>query len=222
MTNTAVKLLLATEHSEFDAGAERLAFALAACARGALSAVLPLVTNPEFEVSAPALADKADADVAARREHLVAAAAAVGVVLDVVVRRGAEPHLAILAEAREQSADLLVIRRRGKRGLLARLLVGEMVSKVLAHAPCDVLVTPRSAAPWQRGVVVAVAGPEVQPALREAARHWAPGLPIREAAPPDALAVAAREGADMIVVARADAAMHKLVGEAGCAVLVVV
>jgi nucleotide-binding universal stress UspA family protein len=222
MTNATMKLLLATEHSEFDAGAERLAFMLAARAGGALSAVLPLATNPEFEVSAPALADKADAEVAVRREHLVAAAAALGVVLDVVVRRGAEPHAGIVAEAREQAADLLVIRRRGKRGLLARLLVGEMVSKVLAQAPCDVLVTPRSAALWQRGVLVAVGGPELRPALRDAANYWAPGLALREAAPTDALVVAAREGADLIVVARADAAMHKLVGEAGCAVLVVV
>lgn len=217
-----LRLLLATEHSEFDAGAEAVAFALAARAGGQLHAVLPLVSNAEFEASAPALAARADDEVAARREHLVATAAAAGVTLEVNVRRGAEAHAQILAQAREDAADLLVIRRRGKRGLLARLLVGEMVGKVLAQAPCNVLVAPRSAGPWQRGVVVAVGDAQARGPLLDAARELAPGLPLREAAPTDALTIAAREGADLIVAARSQATTQRLLGEAGCAVLVIV
>lgn len=216
------RLLLATEHSEFDAGAESVAFALAARAGEPLHAVWPLVSNAEFEASAPALAARADDEIAARRQRLVAAAAAAGVTLRVTVRRGAEAHAEILAQAREDAADLLVIRRRGKRGFLARLLVGEMVGKVLAQAPCNVLVAPRSARLWQRGVVVALADAQARGPLLDAARALAPGLPLREAAPSEALTIAAREGADLIVVARADASSDKLLGEAGCAVLVVV
>jgi nucleotide-binding universal stress UspA family protein len=217
-----LRLLLATEHSEFDAGAESVAFALAARTGGPLRAVLPLVSNAEFEASAPALAARADDEVAARRERLVASATAAGVTLQLNVRRGAELHTQILAQAREDEADLLVIRRRGKRGFLARLLVGEMVGQVLAQAPCNVLVAPRSATVWQRGVVVAVGDAQARGPLLDTVRALAPGLPLREAAPTDALAIAAREGADLIVAARSHANTARLLGEAACAVLVVV
>jgi nucleotide-binding universal stress UspA family protein len=216
------RLLLATEHTEFDSGAEAFAFALAAAQGGGLPAVMPLATNAEFEASAPALADRADAEFAARRERLMVAAAQAGIRLDLRVRRGAAPHAEIVAQAREDDADLLIIRRRGKRGWLARLLVGEMVREVLAQAPCHVLVAPRIALPCRRGVVLALGDGGERAALAQAARALSPGLPQREAASSDALTVAEREGADLLVVARADPACARLVGEARCAVLVVV
>ncbi len=149
-------LLLATEHSEFDTGAEALAFALARQRGLTLAAVLPLVSNPEFEMVAPQLAARADAEAATRRQSVEAAARAEGVTLELNVRHGPEPFAEIVAEARERGSDLLVIRRRGKRGFLANLLVGEMVSKVVAHAPCSVLIVPRGAQPWRRGVLAGV------------------------------------------------------------------
>lgn len=150
------RLLLATEHSEQDEGAEALAFALAARDGGALAAVMPLTSNPELESAAPEVAAKLDAEAARRREDLDACARRAGVVLSTTVRHGPEPYEEIVAAAREAAADLLVIRRRGRRGLLANLLVGEMVSKVVAHAPCSVLIAPRGACRWQRGVLVGV------------------------------------------------------------------
>ncbi len=154
------RLLLATEHTDQDRGAEALAFALAHEGRQALAAVMPLASNPEYEAVAPQAAARAEAEFALRREALQAAAAAAGVALEVQVRRGGEPHAGIVDAAREAAADLLVIRRRGRRGLLAQLLVGEMVSQVLAHAPCDVLVVPRDVASLWRGAVVAGVDPE--------------------------------------------------------------
>ncbi|MDE2452560.1 MAG: universal stress protein, partial [Burkholderiales bacterium] len=62
----------------------------------------------------------------------------------------------IVAEAAGQRADLIVIRRRGQRGRLANLLVGDMVRSVVAHAPCSVLVVAREAQMWQQRVLVAV------------------------------------------------------------------
>lgn len=156
MATTFSRLLLATEHGEFDAGAEALALALARHCGLPLAAVLPVVSNPEFEAVAPQLAAKADAEAATRRQALQALALAAGVPLQVQVRRGAEPYAEIVDEARHRGADLLIIRRRGKRGLLANLLVGEMVSKVLAHAPCSVLVALRGSSLWSRGVLVGI------------------------------------------------------------------
>jgi nucleotide-binding universal stress UspA family protein len=148
------RLLLATEHSEFDSGAEALALSLARRCGLPLAGVLPVVSNPEFEGVAPQLAARADAEASARRVQLEALARGQGVDFTLHVRRGQEPFAEIVDEARELAADLIVIRRRGKRGLLANLLVGEMVSKVVSHAPCSVLITPRGAQMWSRRVLV--------------------------------------------------------------------
>ncbi len=154
MAHVFERLLLATEHTDFDTGAEALALSLARRCGLPLAAVLPVVSNPEFEAVAPQIAAKADAQASAKREHLQALAKTQGVKLDVRVRRGPEPFVEIVEEARERAADLIVIRRLGQRGLLARALVGEMVSRVVAHSPCNVLIAPQGARMWSSRVLV--------------------------------------------------------------------
>lgn len=174
------RLLLATEHTVYDGGAEMLAFALARHCGLGLTAVLPIVSNPEFEMVAPQLAARADAEAAVKRQSLDATARVQQVPLELVLRRGAEPFAEIVAEARERAADLLVIRRRGQRGLLANLLLGEMVHKVVSHAPCSVLIAPRGAALWRRGVLLGVDPRVARPAGVEQAAALAldQGLPL--------------------------------------------
>jgi nucleotide-binding universal stress UspA family protein len=159
------RLLLATEHLEYDRGAEAVALALARRCQLPLAAVLPLVHNAELEMVAPERAAQADAEAGARRRALAAAAEAAGVQLEIEVRRGPELYAEIVAEALEQAADLLIIRRRGRLGLLANLLVGEMVSKVVAHTPCSVLVAPRETGLWSRSVLVGVDPQQPDPSL---------------------------------------------------------
>jgi nucleotide-binding universal stress UspA family protein len=150
------RLLLATEHTDFDSGAEALALALAQRCGLPLAVVLPMLSNAEFEMLAPELALQADAATARRIEQLQVAAQAFGVVLSPRVRRGADLAAEIVAEATAAAADLLVLRRRGQRSFLSRLLVGEMVSQVVARAPCNVLVVPRAALLWRTRVMVGV------------------------------------------------------------------
>ena len=148
-------LLLATEHGEFDTGAERIAFALAKKFDVPLAVVLPLVSNPEYEALVPQLAAKAEQVAASKIQELQSQAQSEGLALAVRVRRGEEPYQEILEEAKFQQSNLIVIRRRGKRGFLANLLIGEMVSKVVAHSPCHVLIAPRQAAMWSHHILVA-------------------------------------------------------------------
>lgn len=155
MASLFTRLLLATEHSEFDTGAENMALALAKRCQLPLAAVLPLVSNPEYEALAPQIAAKAEREAAVKIGQLRAQAQADGVAIELRVRRGEEPYREIVEEAREQASDLIIIRRRGKRSFLANLLVGEMVSKVVAHAPCHVLIVPREARMWSQRVMVA-------------------------------------------------------------------
>jgi nucleotide-binding universal stress UspA family protein len=149
-------LLLATEHTEFDAGAERVALALARHCDLPLGAIVPLVSNPEYEAVAPQLVARIEAEAMFRIAGLQALADEARVALEVRVRRGEEPWQEIVAEAAARRADLLVTRRRGKRGFLANLLVGDMVAKVATHAPCHVLMVPRSGAMWQHGILAAI------------------------------------------------------------------
>ena len=149
------RILLATERTEFDVGAERLALAMALRCGQPLAVVMPLTSNPEYEAVAPELAERGDRDAASRLAQFREQALAAGVEIDLTVRRGAEADREIVEEARERTADLIVIRRRGRRSFVAHLLVGEMVSKVLAHAPCSVLVVPRDAGMWSRRVLLA-------------------------------------------------------------------
>ena len=164
MTHPYQNLLLATEHTDFDTGAESLAMALAQRwgllsalhPRSRLAVVLPMLSNAEFEMLAPELAIKADAQTAARIKALEGAAEPMGLALSPRVRRGNNLAAEIVAEARGAGTDLLITRRRGKRGYLSRLLVGEMVSQVVAHAPCSMLIAPRAATLWRTRVMVAV------------------------------------------------------------------
>lgn len=150
------RLLLATEHTEHDRGAEALAFALVRRCGLPLWGVMPIVSNAEFEMVAPQVAAKDDNAAAAKRKALEDIARTQGVVFEMRLRHGPELYVEIVAEARERGSDLIVIRPRGRRGLLANLLVGEMVHKVVAHAPCSVLIVPPPAAMWSRRILVAV------------------------------------------------------------------
>ena len=156
MSQLFTRLLLATEGSEFDVGAEEMAFALAHRCQLPLATVIPLVSNPEFEALAPQLAARAEQDAALKIARLREKANAAQVAIEPHVRRGEEPYLEIVEEAQATRSEMIIIRRRGKRGLLANLLVGEMVSKVVAHAPCHVLIVPREAAMWNKRVLAAV------------------------------------------------------------------
>jgi len=156
MGQPLTRLLLATECSEFDVGAEKMALTLAQRCQLPLATVLPLLSNPEYEALAPQLAARAEQEAAVKIAALHAQANAAQVAIELRVRRGEEPYFEIVEEARSQKTEMIIIRRRGKRGLLANLLVGEMVSKVVAHAPCHVLIVPREAAMWNKRVLVAV------------------------------------------------------------------
>lgn len=163
------RILLATEHTEFDSGAERVALALAKRCGADLRVVCPLVSNPEYEAIAPEIAARAARAAAAGMDELRASARAAGVGIDIRVRSGEDPWREIVDEALERGADLLVTRRRGHRSLLASLLVGEMVSKVVAHAPCSVLMVPRAAVLWTGGVLAAVDGSPISERVAQVA-----------------------------------------------------
>jgi hypothetical protein len=241
MTSTFTRLLLATEHTDFDVGAERVAFELARRGGLPLAAVLPIVSNVEYETVAPEAVARVEADAFARITRLRGEAKAAGVELDVRVRRGHEPYREIIAEAQDRGADLIVIRRRGKQSVLANLLVGELVGRVATHAPCSALLVPRAARLWTRRVLAAVDGTPAAPGVVGTAARVAvdAGLPLTvvsvavhdtpeeragaEAAVAGAIAIARGLGATVdgrVVAGRAAEAIVALAAEAGADLIV--
>ncbi len=150
------RLLLFTQWTEFDAGAERAALALAQRLGTPLGVVVPLLSNPEFEAVAPEVAARAEAKAAQAAADFARRAQVARVAIDVRVRRGDEPWREIVGEAQAQHADLLVTRRRGHRSFFGKLRVGEVVRRVAAHAPCPVLMVPRAAAAPQRHALAVI------------------------------------------------------------------
>ncbi len=211
MSHPFERILLATEHTEFDAGAEQLAFGMARRCELPLSAVLPVVSNPEYEIIAPQLAERGEQEAAAKIRMLHKAAEAEGVKLDVVARRGEEPYHEIVQEAAERNADLIIIRRRGKRSFLSKLLIGEMVSKVVGHAHCNVLFVPRAARMWSRGIVAAV---DASPNARNVA-HVAAKIAAQCELPLTLVAVAAHDSDS--IRAQAEATMSAALAIASAA-----
>jgi nucleotide-binding universal stress UspA family protein len=174
------RLLLATQHTEFDVGAEALTLEMAKDSGRPLAVVVPIASNPEYEAAAPELADRADREAAARVEAFKKLAAGKNVELDVTVRHGAEPYREIVEEAARRQSDLVVLRRRGKHSFLSNLLIGEMVTRVAEHAHCDILFVPRAATLWSRGILAAVdsspLGRHVVEVAARVARQY--GLPL--------------------------------------------
>ena len=191
------KILLATEHTEFDAGSERVALEMAKRCGLPLAVVVPVLTNPEFEIQAHRLVDRMEHEIAARIDDLREVAKGMGVTIHVQARRGESPADEIIREAEAIGADLVVIRRRGTRSFLAKLLLGEMVSQVVGASPCSVLMVPRAAHMWSRGILAAVGGEDDRVAAVAAAVASQCGLPLH------VLSVAQSEGsrheAEMIV-----------------------
>ncbi len=149
------RILLATDGSEYSEGAIRVAAALARRNDARLFIASIAVYNPEYATTVPGLEqvalDQAGRNVAG------AVQASAGIEHEVVIAEAEDPYRGIVDAAREDRADLIVMGRRGKRGL-ARAMVGDATARVIGHAPCNVLVAPRGAAQWHQGILVATDG----------------------------------------------------------------
>ena len=170
------RVLVATDGSDYSAGAIRTGVALARARSARLIGVSIALNNPEYSTLVPNLAEEAEKRA---REALKSFVAEAGVGTEAVTREAGDPSQGILDCAREHSADVIVIGRRGKRGI-ARMMVGDATAKVIGHADCAVLVAPRASRLWERRVLLATDGSPHSEAAAGTAGHLArqAGLPV--------------------------------------------
>lgn len=156
-TGRFTRILLASDGSEYTRNAQAVAIALAKQFDGQVIASQMVVTNPEYEALAQEAVTRQEEEVLVSLKTIQEAAAAQGVPCNPYVMHGVYPHEEIIATAKSQQADLVVMGRRGRRGL-ARFMVGDATARVVAQSPCKVLVVPRTGAMWQRGILLATDG----------------------------------------------------------------
>ncbi len=264
------KLLLATDRSEYSEGAVREAINFAKTCSSRLSILSVLETNPEYETIGSKFFEREEKEALQDLESVKARAAKEGVVCDTALLEGRDPAGSIVDFAAEKKVDMIVVGRRGRKGL-AKLLIGEVSAKVIGHAPCKVLVVPRAAVIGYRNILVATDGSNhgnaaVSEAIaiakrtgsklialsamrdeserEEAQKHvrTAVGLAQKEGIPAEALTPLGRSfntivetaggrGVDLIVMGNygktgvkkllMGSSTEKVIGTAGCAVLVV-
>ncbi|HXW68189.1 MAG TPA: universal stress protein [Dissulfurispiraceae bacterium] len=153
------KLLLATDRSEFSEGAVCEAINFAKKCSSKLYVISVLETNPEYETIGSQVFDKEKEEVLKYLESIKARAAGEGLNCETIFYSGGEVYKHIVGEAVEKSVDMIVVGRRGRKGL-AKLLIGTVAAKVIGFAPCKVLVVPRAAKIGYQKILVATDGSE--------------------------------------------------------------
>lgn len=151
------RLLLATDSSPFSEGAIREAIHLAKQCSSTLAALTVIETNPEYETIAPQLLEKSEKAAQAHLESVKKQAQKEGVVMTTSILEGEDSYTYISDEAARIKASMIIMGRRGKKGL-KRLVMGSTTARVIGHAPCNVLVVPRTASVTFKDLVVATDG----------------------------------------------------------------
>ena len=151
------KLVLATDRSLFSEGAIREAINFAKKCSSKLYALSVLETNPEYETIGSNVFEKEEEEAAAYLDSVKARAVKEGVDCETILQEALDPSEAIVEEAAQKKADMIVIGRRGRKGLM-KVLMGEVAAKVIAHASCKVLVVPRAVKIEFRNILVATDG----------------------------------------------------------------
>lgn len=176
------KILLATDQSEFSEGAIREAIKFASKCSSKIYACMTLETNPEYETIGSNVFEKEEAEATAHLDSIRKRATEAGVACDTVLHESMDAAQAIVDEATEKKVDMIVIGRRGRKGV-AKALMGEIAAKVITHAPCKVLVVPKAAQIEYKNILVAT-----------------DGLPQANAAVSEAIAIAKRCGSHLIAL----------------------
>ena len=176
------KILLATDHSEYSEGAIREAIKFASKCSSRIYASLTIEANPEYESIGSNIFEKEEQDANAYLDSIRARAAKDGVACETALHESTDAAEAIVEEATDRKVDMIVIGRRGRKGV-AKALLGEVAAKVIMHAPCKVLVVPKAAQIEYKNILVAT-----------------DGLAQAKAAVAEAIAIAKRCGSHIIAL----------------------
>jgi len=151
------KLLFATDRSEYSEGALQEALNFAGLCSSRLYAMSVIETNPEYETIGVNYFEKEEDEALKYLSSIKEKATRKGIVCETILHSSMDASAAIVDEAVDKNVDMIVLGRHGRKGLL-KALMGEVVPKVVVHAPCKVLVVPKAARIEYRTILVATDG----------------------------------------------------------------
>jgi nucleotide-binding universal stress UspA family protein len=135
------RLLVATDGSLFSNAAVQEAINIAGACSSTLYVILVIEISTEVEIWDAKSADKLEKNMRKYLDGIKAKAAKRGVKCEVILHLGDEPYKDIVSEAKKRKVKTIIMGSHGRTGL-TRLLMGSVVSRVIGHAPCKVLVVP--------------------------------------------------------------------------------
>lgn len=151
------RIFLATDGSEFSEGAVREALSFANRCSSKLTVMSAMEAFTDYEgFSAAKLEAKKESELRECLDSVQGKASKEKIDCESTIVWGT-PHEAIVEEAVKRNADIIIIGRRGLKGL-AKLLVGEEAAKIITNAPCKVMVVPRAAKIDFKSILVATDG----------------------------------------------------------------
>lgn len=151
------RILLASDTAACSLDAQRIAMTLARACDATLYLASVIVTDPIAEEVAYIQLEAAGSAMRDLLERLHAQAQDLGIRAEKVLLLGRDPLEMIADAAEKHRADLIVMGRREKPGLLGRI-VGTTTAKAIGGARCSVLVVPEGATMWRRRILLATDG----------------------------------------------------------------
>ncbi|MBF0435511.1 MAG: universal stress protein [Magnetococcales bacterium] len=151
------RFLVASDGSDFSAAAVREAFGMAKKCAAQVHVMSLVATGIEYGGLGEPVLKK---ELAIAQDHLDSVKQQwnpLGVPCETHVVHGQIVEQEIIGMAEQQQADLIVMGRRGRRGL-ARMMLGHATANVIGKSNCNVLVVPRTAQIEGRHIVLATDG----------------------------------------------------------------
>jgi nucleotide-binding universal stress UspA family protein len=135
------RILVALDGSVHSAKALDQALSLAKVCGSKLFLISVVDLYPEVLATAAAAVETLSAEVGEILKQAKDKAEKEGVECETIVHIGRSIHDFIVTEAKARDVDLIAMGTQGRTGLKG-LLMGSVAQRVIAHAPCAVLVTP--------------------------------------------------------------------------------
>jgi nucleotide-binding universal stress UspA family protein/uncharacterized membrane protein YfcA len=151
------RFLVASDGSEFSAAAVRETIGMAQKCGARVHVMSLLATGVEHEGLGEAILKQEMESAQAHLDEIRAQAEAAGVSCETHLIHGQTVDQEIVDLAEQLKADVIVMGRRGRRGL-ARMMLGHATAHVIGKAHCNVLVVPRAAEVEGRHFLVATDG----------------------------------------------------------------
>lgn len=151
------RFLVASDGSEYSAAAVREAVGMAGKCGAQIHVMSLIATGAEHEALGEKVLEQEMALAQSHLDEVAGQAAAAGVACETHLIHGQNVDGEIVALADRLRADVIVMGRRGRRGL-ALMMLGHATARVIGTAHCSVLVVPRAAHVEGRHLVLATDG----------------------------------------------------------------